>query len=107
MLKPFSVSTFTVLCFCLLTSPAYASQVCVAWDPNDSYVNVRKSPNGEFLKKLENGTQIQVEGVKNDSKGRPWFDIVDRGSAGYTFIMKSLVRNCIPGSFAPDGRIVY
>ena len=116
MLTRFSVSAFAALCFCLLTSPAYARQayarqayarqICVAWDPNDSYVNVRQSPNGDILEKKQNGSQVEVVGVSFDTNGRPWVDIVTRGVSGNSFIMKSLVRKCIPGSFNPDGLIV-
>lgn len=111
MLTRFTVSTIAALCFCLLTSSAYARQtyarqICVAWDPNDSSVNVRQSPNGDILEKKQNGSQVEVVGVSYDTNGRPWVDIVTRGVSGNSFIMKSLVRKCIPGHFNPDGLIV-
>ncbi len=102
----FSVSAFATLCLCLLTSSAYARQICIAWDPSDSFVNVRQSPNGKILAKKQNGSQIEVVGISYDTKGRPWVDIVTRGVSGNSFIMKSLVRKCITGSFNPDGLIV-
>ena len=111
MLTRFTVSTFAALCFCLLTSSTnarqtYARQICVAWDPNDSSVNVRQSPNGDILEKKQNGSQVEVVGVSYDTNGKPWVDIVTRGVSGHSFIMKSLVRKCIPGHFNPDGLIV-
>lgn len=105
MLTRFSVSAFAACCLCFLTSSAYASQICVTWDPNDSFVNVRQTPNGKILEKKQNGSQVEVVRVLYDTKGRPWVDIVTRGSSG-NFIMKSLVRKCIPGSFNPEGLIV-
>jgi len=88
-----------------LFAPAYARQICVVWDPNDTYANVRQSPNGRILERRENGVQVEVVGVSYDNQGRPWVNIVSRGSAGQ-YILKSLVRKCIPGRFTPDGRIL-
>ena len=111
ILTRFSVSAFAALFLCLLTSSAYARQtyarqICVAWDPNDSFVNVRQSPNGNILEKKQNGSWVEVVGVSYDTKGTPWVDIVTRGVSGNSFIMKSLIRKCIPGSFNPDRLIV-
>ena len=84
---------------------ALANQICVVWDPNDSYANVRRSPNGQVIGRRTNGTQVEVVDTAYDSLGRPWVNILSRGSDG-AFILKSLVRKCIPGYFTPDGRIV-
>jgi len=80
-------------------------QVCVVWDPQDTYANVRSSPNGAVIDTRENGRQIEVVGIAYDEKGRPWVDFVSRGSSGH-FILQSLVGRCIPGAFGPDGRIM-
>lgn len=88
-----------------LPPAALANQICVVWDPNDSYANVRRSPNGQVIGRRTNGTQVEVVGTAYDSLDRPWVNILSRGSDG-AFILKSLVRKCIPGYFTPDGRIV-
>lgn len=95
----------TVVFLTMLSPSAFASQVCVVWDPSDSYANVRQSPNGRVLERRENGSLVEVVGISYDTKRRPWVDIVSRGSSGQ-FILKALVRNCMEGSFAPDGRII-
>ena len=52
---------------------------CRAWDPNDTYVNVRRSPNGELVKAMGNGTTFMTNGRADtiaararDDQGREW-----------------------------------
>ena len=90
----------------LFLPPAAQAKVCVIWDPSDTSVNVRTTPNGQYQSTLMNGTQIEVVGYRNDPQGRPWASIVQRGSSGQSFVMASLTRDCIPGALTPDGRIV-
>ena len=90
----------------LFLSPAAQAKVCVIWDPSDTSVNVRTTPNGQYQSTLMNGTQVEVVGYRNDPQGRPWASIVQRGSSGQSFVMASLTRDCIPGALTPDGRIV-
>jgi len=53
---------------------------CRAWDPNDTYVNVRRSPNGALVKSVGNGTSFTkgngksepISARANDSQGREW-----------------------------------
>ena len=53
---------------------------CRAWDPNDTYVNVRRSPNGALVKSVGNGTFFTkgngkldpISARANDSQGREW-----------------------------------
>ena len=54
--------------------------ICRAWDPNDTYVNVRRSPNGELVKAMGNGTFFMTNGKSDaiaararDDQGREWF----------------------------------
>lgn len=82
------------------------AEVCVVWDPGDTSANVRYSPNGRYQTTLENGTLVEVVGYRNDNNGRPWASIVQRGSAGNSFVIGKFVRDCIPGGLSPDGRIV-
>ena len=95
-----------VLSSLLLWSSAAQAKVCVIWDPSDTSVNVRYTPNGKYQSTLTNGTQVEVVGYRTDPQGRPWASIVQRGSAGQSFVMASLTRDCIRGSLTPDGRII-
>ena len=52
---------------------------CRAWDANDTYVNVRRSPNGELVKAMGNGTFFETNGRADtiaararDAQGREW-----------------------------------
>ena len=52
---------------------------CRAWDPNDTYVNVRRSPNGTLVKSIGNGSWLETSGRvdqiaarSRDSHGREW-----------------------------------
>ena len=92
-------------CLSLLSAAAQA-KVCVIWDPSDTSINVRTTPNGQYQGTLLNGTQVEVVGYRNDPQGRPWASIVQRGSSGQSFVMASLTRDCIQGALTPDGRIV-
>jgi hypothetical protein len=88
------------------TQPAaLASQICVAWDPKDSFVNTRRSPNGQVVGRRTIGTQVEVVGTAYDNLGRPWVNTLSRSLDGH-FILKRLVRQCIEGQFTPDGRII-
>ena len=90
----------------LFLSPAAQAKVCVIWDPSDTSVNVRTTPNGKYQSTLMNGTQVEVVSYHSDQEGRAWASIVQRGSSGQSFVMASLTRDCIQGSLTPDGRIV-
>jgi hypothetical protein len=84
---------------------ALANQICVVWDPEDSFVNVRRSPNGQVIGRRSNGEQVEVVGIAYDNLERPWVNTLSRGNDG-DFILKRLMRQCIQGSFTPDGRIM-
>ena len=52
---------------------------CRAWDTNDTYVNVRRSPNGELVKAMGNGTFFEtncradtIAARARDAQGREW-----------------------------------
>lgn len=87
-------------------APSAKATVCVIWDPGDTSANVRYSPNGRYQSTLMNGTQVEVVGYRYDNQGRSWASIVQRGGAGNSFVFGKFVRDCIPGSLTPDGRIV-
>ena len=61
---------------------------CRAWDTNDTYVNVRRSPNGELVKAMGNGTFFETNGRADtiaaravDAQGREWFLFNGHGCA--------------------------
>jgi SH3-like domain-containing protein len=67
----------------LLTS---CSGTCmVVADPNDTYVNLRRTPNGQVLARLKNGTRVYVYGRSGEWS---WGEIIENGgrnNPGYMF----------------------
>jgi len=53
-------------------SPPTTQQFCRVNDPNDSYVNLRQSPNGALIGPVVNGTTVQITGYQSDTQGRDW-----------------------------------
>ena len=53
-------------------APPTTQQVCRVNDPNDSYVNLRQSPNGALIGPVVNGTTVQITGYQSDTQGRDW-----------------------------------
>ncbi len=49
-----------------------ASDECRVFDPYDSGVNVRATPNGRKINRLRNGRIVYAEDYDNDTQGRPW-----------------------------------
>ena len=47
-------------------------QVCRVNDPNDTYVNLRQTPNGTLIGPVNNGTAVQISGYQADMQGRDW-----------------------------------
>ena len=45
---------------------------CRVNDPNDTYVNLRQTPNGTLVGPVNNGTSVQISGYQTDSQGRNW-----------------------------------
>lgn len=84
---------------------ALDNQICVVWDPEDSFVNIRRSPNGQVNGRRSNGEQVEVVGIAYDNLGRPWVNSLSRGG-DRNFFLTRLVRQCIKGRFTPDERII-
>ena len=60
--------------------------VCFVNDPNDTYANLRTSPNGELIGPIQNGTTIQIANLVPDTKGRSWAGVnIPDGRFGYIF----------------------
>lgn len=72
-----------------LPPAALANQICVVWDPNDSYANVRRSPNGQVIGRrtkahrlrwlappttvwTDPGSTSSAEAVMEPSSSRAW-----------------------------------
>jgi hypothetical protein len=51
---------------------AGAEEVCKVTDPTGTPLNVRATPNGRVVGTLKNDTEVYIEEVANDDKGRPW-----------------------------------
>lgn len=52
--------------------PAEAETVCKVSDPTGTPLNVRAEPNGRIINTLTNGTEVYVDQIVNDDRGRPW-----------------------------------
>ena len=59
---------------------------CRVNDPNDTYVNLRQTPNGSLIGPVANGTSIQITGYQSDSQGRDWAEVyTSNKQVGYMF----------------------
>ena len=57
---------------------------CYVGDPNDTYVNVRRSPNGALIQPLQNRSMVRAGGTKLDHKGQPWRMVtLENGTSGW------------------------
>lgn len=68
------LSQFCCIVFCALSAdstPAKA-QTCVMFDPADTGVNIRATPNGALINRLRNGRIVTIDEIGFDKKGRPW-----------------------------------
>lgn len=58
-----------MICFTFsMAASALAGKACdgyIVYDRNDTYVNVKKSPNGQIIQQIPNGTEISVLEEKN------------------------------------------
>ena len=57
---------------------------CYVGDPNDTYVNVRRSPNGALIQPLQNRSMVRAAGTQVDHKGQPWRMVtLENGTSGW------------------------
>jgi hypothetical protein len=50
---------------------------CLVSDPTGTPLNIRDVPNGRILSALENRTQVNIEDLRSDVRGRSWAKISD------------------------------
>lgn len=55
-----------------IISVARAEDVCKVTDPTGTPLNVRATPNGRIVGTLKKDTEVYIEEVAGDDKGRPW-----------------------------------
>lgn len=64
----------TLVGFIFLTSPSLLAQAqdrrCIVTDPTGTPLNVRNVPNGRVVSTLENGTEVHIEELSSDPRGR-------------------------------------
>lgn len=66
----FTIGLFISIAF---TYPGEATaQECQTYDPADTGVNVRASPNGILINRLRNWREVEILEIGNDDQGRPW-----------------------------------
>ena len=73
-------------CLVILSTGAWAQQICTVNDPTGTPLNVRSSPNGSILGALHNGVEVRVLDTTR-AGGRQWAYIVpvDGGKRGWVF----------------------
>jgi len=68
-----SISVFLFVLFFLPIMPPQAiAETCVMFDPADTGVNIRATPNGRLINRLRNGRRVTINEIGYDGKGRPW-----------------------------------
>lgn len=63
---------FITLTLALAVDGKAQSDRCKVTDPTGTPLNVRASPNGRILRKIQNDTVVYIEEYSTDSKGRAW-----------------------------------
>src|SRR6266849_3829213 len=66
-----ALSVLIVWCWAGVTD-AIAQSHCIVKDPTGTPLNVRTTPNGKAVGKLQNGVQITVLDSTSDRKGQSW-----------------------------------
>lgn len=73
--------------------------LCTVWNPNDTYANIRSSPNGQILSRYVNRSVLEVGETSYDQQGRPWMMVMSEGiQRGY--ILAAFVRDCVSKSLS-------
>lgn len=78
-MKKFALALFTTL---TLSVSAYA-QTCKVTDPTGTPLNVRATPNGKIIGKINNNITVYVSEYAYDDKGRPWALVFDAKNDKY------------------------
>ena len=63
---------------------------CRIFDPDDTYANIRQSPNGVLIGPLLNDEKVIIIDIKKDAKARDWALIKYGDRVG--FVMRKLVK---------------
>ena len=74
------VALAALLPFFVVSQPnqAVAQARCEVTDPTGTPLNVRRSPNGQVIGRLRNGTIVGIQRMGRDNRGRPWAFVVRR-----------------------------
>ena len=63
---------------------------CRIFDPDDSFVNVRQSPEGVLIGPLMNAKKVIIVDIMKDAKSRDWA-LIQYGNR-IAFVMRKLVK---------------
>src|SRR5262245_39906443 len=63
---------FLFLLVAVIPREGAAQQLCHVADPQDPELNVRDSPGGSVINRLQNGRVVRIEEEKADSSGQAW-----------------------------------
>jgi hypothetical protein len=59
--------------FSALAQPSIqGGKTCRVSDPTGTLLNIRSSPNGRIIGKIQNGRNVYIQSVERDLKGKPW-----------------------------------
>jgi hypothetical protein len=95
----------TVILF--LPGHATAEVLCHISDPHDQTLNVRESPGGAVVNRLQNERLVRVDEVKTDETGRLWAQVsgVLNGESKYFgWVFRNSLR-CVDTDKFPVGRV--
>lgn len=52
--------------------PAQGQTRCAVTDPTGTLLNIRATPNGEIVGRVDNGVRVAIVDNGMDGRGRPW-----------------------------------
>src|SRR5215470_230076 len=88
-------------------SRGWADTLCQISDPKDPTLNVRKSPGGPVVNRLQNERVVRVDNTNNDATGRTWVEVsgINRGEwRNWGWVFRDHLR-CIDTDKFPKERL--
>ncbi|MBW4513118.1 MAG: SH3 domain-containing protein [Scytonematopsis contorta HA4267-MV1] len=70
-------------------APTQTCNISVVYDPKDTYVNLRSSPNGQVLQKIPNGNKVNIDSSRKDGD----WSFVNLGGSISGYVKNNLLRN--------------
>lgn len=92
-----AIKRVSIMALCLCLSPfsaVAAKEVCEVTDPTGTPLNIRATPNGRIVGTAMNGTEVEIENLAHDGKGRPWA-LISLSSTGKKRVLGWVIREFI------------